>query len=181
MKRGLSLIELVVVLSIIAILAALVPAVYRNFDDRAVVHSGIAMVKSLATALEMYNREHLHYPDPVSGQAGVVGAIGNYTNVTKLMRTFKDNDGGGPLDGLALIDLADPPGGTNQAVCVYAQLNNISPAYRVSYCLQTDGNPGRTNSGGQPACCFTDGGGSTPNCVPTNNVDWYPCTEEKDL
>ena len=57
-QRGLSLIELMIVISVIGILAAIVVPRYSNAKDMAMSGSLAAQISTLKKALEVYKAEH---------------------------------------------------------------------------------------------------------------------------
>ncbi|MHC4873989.1 MAG: type II secretion system protein, partial [Planctomycetota bacterium] len=63
-KKAFSLVELLVVISIIAILAALTFAVMGTSMSKTKDAGSLAIVKSLYTAIEAYKNEVGYYPEP---------------------------------------------------------------------------------------------------------------------
>lgn len=62
--RGFSLIELIVVISIIAVLASIVLVSYTQFRERANNEKRLSEIQSVKKALELYYISNLRYPDP---------------------------------------------------------------------------------------------------------------------
>lgn len=66
-RRGLTLVELVVAVAIIAILAALAVPQYLNAQTRAKVAAAAGNIRSLTGAMEAYGVDHGAYPAPGTG------------------------------------------------------------------------------------------------------------------
>ena len=62
-RRGFSLIELIFVMSMIALFASLVMASYAQYRNRATDTRRIGEMSSVKKALELYYTTHLRYPD----------------------------------------------------------------------------------------------------------------------
>jgi type II secretion system protein G len=66
-ERGFTLIELIVVITILGILVALVVPSVAGYTDRAKVKATLADGKNLQTALLLYRAEKGDYPEPATG------------------------------------------------------------------------------------------------------------------
>lgn len=80
-RRGFTLIELVVVITILGVLVAIaIPAVGGYVDD-AKKKAARADAKNIQTALIMYKAENGAYPAVISDYAGLQAAIKNYVSL----------------------------------------------------------------------------------------------------
>jgi len=86
MRKGFTLIELLIVVAIIGILAAIAVPNFINAQVRAKVSRSLADLRSIRTAMGMYNVDHNSViPDPT--QIGVVGGSGNGLDVWRYLTT----------------------------------------------------------------------------------------------
>lgn len=101
-RKGFTLIELIVVIAILGILAAILIPQFGGFQEKARQKAVLAEARTLATAIDAYKAETSNYPDSktdlegfvnkasVPGDMSEIGAMGGftYTSITE-----KDNSG----------------------------------------------------------------------------------------
>lgn len=68
-RNGFTIVELLIVIVVIAVLAAITIVAYNNIQDRARFASMQTDLKSITTALELYKAENGSYPNTI-GQSG---------------------------------------------------------------------------------------------------------------
>ncbi len=72
--RGLTVLELLVSMAVIAVLASIAIASWINFEHRAKQRSTMADMRTLSRAIESYSVDHGRLPDDSSGVSGWVTA-----------------------------------------------------------------------------------------------------------
>ena len=82
-QKGFTLIELMIVVAIIGILAAVAIPQYQNYVARAQVAEGLALVSRVKTALTLYYQETGGFPDAGSGK---------YADAHKLLGIAADHE-----------------------------------------------------------------------------------------
>ena len=94
-KKAFTLIELLIVVAIIAILAAIAVPNFLAFQTRAKVSRSMADMRGIATALEAYAVDHSDYP-PNDGVYNVIPPQLTtpimFISTNKLVDTFNEND-----------------------------------------------------------------------------------------
>jgi type II secretory pathway pseudopilin PulG len=162
-EEAVTLIELIVVLGIIALLATIAIPEFVNFRERASRQNAVDAAKELANAMAMYRTDFGDYPSE-----GEVDILGMYTEVTRFRRNFNFNLAISPYLYTGVM-IYDP---LTAERCIYGIVNNLTPEYRVTYCLESSGTDPNTQTGPeQPTCCWARGG---VDCTVDSN--WYPCT-----
>lgn len=137
---GFTLIELMIVIAIIAILAAIAIPNFMSARDRAKRSSAKQSLGAIRKAMEMYLTDKDTYPKELDSGADVTGAvvagsIGGYTNITSLMAAFRDSSAaGGALSctgsnckAAFVIDIAAP--GVGYTITARCRDRGDSPAY----------------------------------------------------
>jgi type II secretion system protein G len=76
-ERGFTLVELMVVVAIIALLAAIIIPNYVHARAQAAVSQSEANLKEIATALELYYADHQSYPPSGDVTPAIFGGSGN--------------------------------------------------------------------------------------------------------
>lgn len=61
-NKGFTLIELIIVVAIVGILAAIAIPSFVNYRTRSYNSAAVADLRSMRTALELYYQENAHYP-----------------------------------------------------------------------------------------------------------------------
>ena len=155
--NGISIIELIVILSIIIILVAVGIVEYSRFDNRARREGSLVAAKAIGTALKLY------YHDKIENYTSSIVDLLPYTDITKLYSSISpvaiNTTGGRSIRGV---------------------VRGISPTYLVNYTVDCEGDAGcitgankRTNIRTQPTCCNTEGG---LDC--NNDANWFPCVDK---
>lgn len=80
-EKGFTLIELMIVIAIIGILAAIAIPQFTNYKKRAGNSASMSDLKNLATAQEVYNTDNNTYTSTIANLSGA-GFIGASKNVT---------------------------------------------------------------------------------------------------
>ena len=90
-QKGFTLIELIVVIAILAIFAAILIPRFTGFQDKARATQAVVCAKQIATALDSYFAENNDWPDNASESAIVVDLAGDPTGTWD---TEPEADGG---------------------------------------------------------------------------------------
>lgn len=69
-QKGFTIVELLIVIVVIAILAAITIVAYNGIQQRARDAQRLADITSIAKALEVYKAQYGRYPDPVGNSTG---------------------------------------------------------------------------------------------------------------
>lgn len=148
-KTGTSLVEMMVLLSVMLIVFSMGLVEFGDFRERAARQRAMESVAPLTKALELYKLEYSVYPDDTKA---VTEVLLPYANVTSLVAQLRSPD------------IVTPA--SSASVCVSAEVKDITPTYRVTHCGQPDDlNPNNQTDVQQPVCLWT---GTT----------WYPCQEK---
>lgn len=111
-SAGVTLIEMVVVLSVVLILATIAISSFRSYDQRAQKLSSLSSLRNLAEAVRMYKTDYKGFP-PCAGTCALdlMTYIGGYTNVTAQLTKFEDASdmGGGRGADLYIDGSVSPP------------------------------------------------------------------------
>lgn len=150
-KRGVTLIELAVVISVILLLVLVGSVVFFQSSDRAAREDSLVALKGVATALKMYQLSEGVWP------AAITPWLQPYANITNLQTRFQSGN----------ITIYR----TSGVACVSGINVRIEPLYYVNYCVEAGGN-NRTFLTNQPTCCWK----VTCSLDSTNDANWYPCT-----
>lgn len=113
-KRGFTLIELMIVVAIIGVLAAIAIPTYMDYTRRAKVSEALSLLGGIGTALAEFHASNGTFP-------GANATIGNYTTVnsSKYVENFS-------IDNLGDCEL-DPDCTDGECrVCIVATLNNTA-------------------------------------------------------
>lgn len=166
-NKGITLVEITVVLSIILILAIIGIPEYFNFRDKAVRQDALGAAKELANAMEMYKVEFAGYPPDGS----VTMYLSPYVEVTRLMRPFDPNNTDlSPYQGVKIYE--ELSGEVVVKACIYGAVRRITPEYYVTYCVDSDNSNSQIILVDQPTCCWKETDGNCPL-----ETSWYSCRE----
>lgn len=135
-KKGVSLTEIMVVISIMIILAVAVVVRYSSFDDKAIRDSSLLSSNAFAKALRMYRLDKGGYPP---SDVSVETILLPYMNVTNVRKTFT----------AVTVYVSLTP-----AVCIYGTLRDITPIYRTNLCVEYNETTPMTSANNQPACLW---------------------------
>ena len=86
MQKGFTLIELMIVVAIIAILAAIAIPAYQDYTIRAQVTEGLSLASGSKTAVAEYYQNRGSYPttNSLAGVADAASIFGNFTTLTTI-------------------------------------------------------------------------------------------------
>ena len=99
MQKGFTLIELMIVVAIVGILAAVAIPAYSDYTTRAKVSEGLALAQGMKTTLA----ENISMGNTVTDGVTAVGSVGNVTSITVASAS---NATAGEIE----ITMADPSG-----------------------------------------------------------------------
>lgn len=152
MQKGVTLIELIVVLSIVVILTAIAISKYSDFSSRALRDRALPHIVSLAEASKLYKLEE-----------------GSYEGTTMELFTFL---GGGELGkyGATFDFIGLSNFGT--ARCVFGNVKGLTPPYTLQYCFDEDSTQPITKGGDQPFCKGDRNGNGT-----VSDDTFLPCRQ----
>ena len=141
MQQGFTLIELMIVVAIIAILAAIALPAYQDYVIRSQVSEGAVLSDGAKTAFaEFYSNAGKAPPNNTSaGLATATSIIGNYVtsvNVAtgKIVATY-GNQANAKITGKVLVFSPYSSGGGSLAwSCLTSAGTNVDPKYRATVC-----------------------------------------------
>ncbi|MFA6961879.1 MAG: prepilin-type N-terminal cleavage/methylation domain-containing protein [Opitutaceae bacterium] len=173
--RAFTLIELLTVIAIIAILAAITFGVVKGVNERAAIGQAKTEISVLSSSLESYKKIYGDYPqttDPavflqsLIGKKGPGGADMTQKNLLELSKFTLSTSGGDPFatPSLTLVD----PWGRNYLYYYYYTGASASAATRRGYILFSTGPDGKSSTGG-PTTSGTTGGDA--KLSDANNLD----------
>jgi prepilin-type N-terminal cleavage/methylation domain-containing protein len=91
-SKGFTLIELMIVIAIIGILAAVAIPNFMSARDKARRTSAKQALGAIRKAMEMYITDQDFYPSNMgTTQTGAVSYLGSYTNITNLYAAFRNS------------------------------------------------------------------------------------------
>jgi len=146
--KGFSIMELAVVLAIFVILTAVGIVVWFSSDELASRNNAIISTNALLKAMAMYKGEQGDYPPE---GADLVITLSTFTNVTPLLQPFrKPPIGGTPANGVQIYR----NGASNDVVCIWGELKDVTGEYEVRHCTKTNGADAAGTGNEQPACLW---------------------------
>ena len=141
MQKGFTLIELMIVVAIIAILAAIAIPAYQDYVIRAQVTEGMSLADGSKTALAEFYSNYGHFPlnNTSAGLASAGSISGNYvtgvnvaTHVGQITVTY-GNKANSAITGDVLVLSATTNKGSTQFSCANTN-NTVSPKYLPASC-----------------------------------------------
>ena len=147
LQQGFTLIELMIVVAIIGILAAIAIPAYQNYTIRAQVSEGMSLADGAKTAITEYYTNHGAFPsqNASSGLASAGSIVGNYVADVStgtadspasvangvIQITYNTTKANVAIQGKTLLLSAVPSSGSISWVC---KKGTISPTYLPSSC-----------------------------------------------
>lgn len=173
LKKGVTLIELLVILSIIVIIVAIGVVEFMRMDDKAIRERALVAAKGLATGLKLYYQDNKENYPPTNS----IMALAPYTNITHLRQYFEPSlaaiGAGGvsapPLQGIQIYYFNNSGTYAGNEVCIYGAVKTlcgvgIEPRYFVMYCVDNNESNDWSKSANQPTC-FKDTEGVWRACA----------------
>lgn len=118
MQKGFTLIELMIVVAIIGILAAVAIPAYQDYTIRAQVSEAMALAAEAKVAMADFRKERGHFPanNISAGLATATSIIGNYSdNLTVaggVITVTMGNNANDAIDDMVLVMSPATPGGS---------------------------------------------------------------------
>lgn len=168
LKKGVTLIELLVILSIIVIIVAIGAVEFMRMDDKAIRERALVAAKGLATGLKLYYQDNKENYPPTN----LISSLAPYTNITHLRQYFELTPLAGsagvsaaPLEGIQIYYFNNSGTYAGNEVCIYGAVKTLcgvgtDPRYFVMYCVEPNESNAWSKSADQPTC-FKDPGGAT--------------------
>ena len=141
MQKGFTLIELMIVVAIIAILAAIAIPAYQDYVIRSQVTEGMSLADGSKTALAEFYSNYGHFPknNTSAGLAQPSSIKGNYvtgvdvsTKVGQITVTY-GNKANSAITGALLVLSAQTNTGSTQFSC-NNKANTVAPKYLPASC-----------------------------------------------
>ena len=142
-QQGFTLIELMIVVAIIGILAAIAIPAYQNYTIRAQVSEGMSLADGAKTALAEYYTNHGTWPtaNQSAGLAPAASITGNYVTqvdasngIIKVKYGNKANAAIGGTNNFVLAISAIPSGGSITWICGQKTNTTVPVQYLPSSC-----------------------------------------------
>lgn len=143
MQKGFTLIELMIVVAIIAILAAIAIPAYQNYLIRSQVTEGVTLMDGAKIGVtEFYsNKGVLPGSNASAGVATDTSIVGKYVlkvavSSGLITATFNSTEANKAIQGKTVLLSPYSKSGTNtlQWTCSHAGSNNVDPKYLPSSC-----------------------------------------------
>ncbi len=145
MQKGFTLIELMIVVAIIAILAAIAIPAYQNYIIRTQVTEGLTLAGSAKSAMEEYYSNHGTWPtsNASAGLANAASITGKYVTsvdvgaktANKITVTY-GGQANTAITGKLLVLSPIANGGAISWSCGTTAGTNVSPVYLSETCRQ---------------------------------------------
>jgi len=140
MQQGFTLIELMIVVAIIGILAAIAIPAYQDYTIRAQVSEGMSLASGVRTAVSEFFQARGFWPNSNTdaGVAPAASIFGNYVSQVTVTSNVIDAQFGSSANpaisgqSLILTGTADPAGGSVQWTCTGSA--GMAPKYLPASC-----------------------------------------------
>jgi type IV pilus assembly protein PilA len=139
MQQGFTLIELMIVVAIVGILAAIAIPAYQDYTTRAKVAEGLSLADGAKTVVSEYVQTKGSYPAD-NGTAGYQAASGNYVSTVEISNgvitvTYKGSlTGDGKAYTLQLKPSTTGAGGAVKWTCAAGGTNALPSKYVPASC-----------------------------------------------
>ena len=139
-QQGFTLIELMIVVAIIAILAAIAISQYQDYVIRSQVSEGSALADGVKTAMAEFQQNVGHFPanNASAGLATAASIVGSYVTSVDVGTTNGQvtvtygNKANSKIAGSTLVFSAITHAGSIEWAC--ANQGSVAPKYRASSC-----------------------------------------------
>ncbi len=146
-QQGFTLIELMIVVAIIGILAAIAIPAYQDYTIRAQVSEGLSLTGAAKVAVTEYWQDRGQFPTdgPTAGLAAADQITGKYVTsvgvASNVITVTYGNDANNAINGATLTLTASTNGGSVEWTCAGLNILSGEPQWLPSSCRPTAAAP----------------------------------------